>query len=65
MQALRATTTDAAWQIFKNDSLGSIKVGELADLVILNKSPLEDTKNIKDILVDKTIIDGVTVFNRQ
>jgi len=64
MQALRATTIDAAWQIFKEDSLGSIEVGKLADLVILQKNPLDDPANIKDILVMKTIIDGVTVYDR-
>jgi len=64
MQALRATTIDAAWQIFKEDSLGSIEEGKLADLVILQKNPLDDPANIKDILVMKTIIDGVTVYDR-
>jgi len=64
MQALRATTIDAAWQIFKEDSLGSIEKGKLADLVILDKNPIDDPNNIKDIIVIKTIIDGVTVFDR-
>jgi len=64
MQALRATTIDAAWQIFKEDSLGSIEAGKLADLVILQKNPLDDPASIKDILVMKTIIDGVTVYDR-
>ncbi len=65
MQALRATTIDAAWQIFKEDSLGSIEKGKLADLVILEKNPLDDPTNIKDILVMKTIINGVTLFDRK
>ncbi len=64
MQALRATTIDAAWQIFKEDLIGSIEKGKLADLVILQKNPLDDPANIKDILVNKTIIDGVTVYDR-
>jgi predicted amidohydrolase YtcJ len=64
MQALRATTIDAAWQIFKEDLIGSIEKGKLADLVILQDNPLDDPANIKDILVNKTIIDGVTVYDR-
>ncbi len=64
MQALRATTIDAAWQIFKEDSLGSIEKGKLADLVILQRNPIEDPESIKDILVQKTIIDGVVVYDR-
>ena len=64
MQALRATTIDAAWQIFKEDSLGSIEEGKLADLVILEKNPLDDPSAIKDIQVQQTYIDGVKVFER-
>ncbi len=64
MQALRATTIDAAWQIFKEDTLGSIEKGKLADLVILEKNPLDNPKTIKDIQVQQTFIDGVLVFDR-
>ena len=64
MQALRATTIDAAWQIFKEDTLGSIEEGKLADLVILEKNPLKHPATIKDIQVQKTFIDGVLVFDR-
>ena len=64
MQALRATTIDAAWQIFKEDTLGSIEKGKLADLVILEKNPLDDPATIRDIQVQKTFIDGVLVFDR-
>jgi len=64
MQALRATTIDAAWQIFKEDTLGSIEEGKLADLVVLEKNPLKHPATIKDIQVQKTFIDGVLVFDR-
>jgi predicted amidohydrolase YtcJ len=30
LQALRATTIDAAWQIFQEDNRGSLEVGKLA-----------------------------------
>ncbi|MEM7359951.1 MAG: amidohydrolase [Pseudomonadota bacterium] len=64
MQALRATTIDAAWQIFREDEIGSIEVGKLADLVILDGNPLGAKDKIRDIQVDQTFIGGVSVYTR-
>ena len=64
MQALRSVTIDAAWQIFRDQDLGSIEEGKLADLVILKRSPMIDPLTIKDIKVDRTIIGGVTVYKQ-
>jgi predicted amidohydrolase YtcJ len=64
MQALRSVTTDAAWQIFREQDIGSIEAGKLADLVILERSPLIDPLTIKDIKVERTIIGGVTVYQQ-
>ncbi|MDX6751220.1 amidohydrolase [Geminicoccaceae bacterium 1502E] len=61
LQALRAHTIDAAWQVFLEDEIGSIEPGKRADLVILDRNPLEDPAGLKDIRVLETIIDGETV----
>ena len=63
LPALRAVTIDAAWQVFMDDQVGSIVPGKRADLVVLSDNPLT-ADNIRDIRVDRTIIDGTTVYKR-
>ena len=63
MSALRAVTVDAAWQVFMDDQVGSIAPGKRADLVVLSDNPLT-ADNIRAIRVDRTIIDGATVYTR-
>ena len=66
MEGIEAMTIDAAYQFFEEKSKGSIEVGKRADLVILNKNPLQvEPMAIKDILVVETIKDGSTVFRRK
>ena len=62
MQALRAVTIDAAWQIFREEDLGSIEVGKLADLVVLDGNPLERPDAIRDLAVVQTLVGGVTIY---
>lgn len=64
--ALRAVTSDAAWQNFEEAAKGTIEVGKLADFVVLGENPLEiDPKRIKDIPILETIVAGETVFASQ
>ncbi|MFO7630169.1 MAG: amidohydrolase family protein [Prochlorococcaceae cyanobacterium] len=64
-QALRAVTANAAWQIREEKSKGTLEVGKLADLVILERNPLTmDPNTIKDIAVLETIKEGRTIFRR-
>ena len=65
MDALRAVTIDAAWQVFEEDRVGSIEPGKLADLVVLSGSPLDDPMNMRDLRVDRTVIGGATLYRRQ
>ena len=63
--ALRLYTTNAAYQQFDEDKLGSIEEGKLADMVVLGEDILTiDTEQIKDIPIEMTIIDGEIVYKR-
>lgn len=64
-EALKAVTINGAYQYFEEDSKGSIEPGKRADLVILDRSPLEtDPMEIRDIKVLETIKDGVSIYKR-
>ncbi|BCN48103.1 hypothetical protein RE9416_14040 [Prescottella equi] len=61
--ALRAQTVDAAWQLFSEDSIGALKPGMHADLVVLSANPLAvDPERIADIEVRATVFAGATVY---
>jgi len=62
-EALEAITINAAHQYFEEDSKGSITVGKLADLVIVDANPLTvDPMEIKDIKIVETIKEGQTIY---
>lgn len=63
IEALRAVTINAAYQYAEDNSKGSLEPGKLADLVILDKNPLDvDPMAIKDIKVLETIKEGSTIY---
>jgi predicted amidohydrolase YtcJ len=65
-EALKCITEWSAYQHFEEDSKGTLTVGKLADLVIIDANPLKvDLENIKDIIVLQTIKEGKTVFERE
>lgn len=66
LDALKAITINAAYQYQEEDRKGSLKVGKLADLVILNENPLTvEPEQLRDILVIETIKEGKTVYLRK
>lgn len=65
MDALRAVTIDAAWQVFEEDNRGSLEPGKWADLIILSADPLADPLGIKDIEVLETVVGGRTIYKAQ
>ena len=61
--AIRAVTSEAAWQLFSEHEVGSLETGKLADFVILDKDPRTvEVDRIKDISVLETWMDGAKVF---
>jgi predicted amidohydrolase YtcJ len=61
--AIRAVTSEAAWQLSSEHEVGSLEVGKLADLVILDKDPRTVAPDeIKDIRVMETWMDGTQVY---
>lgn len=65
MEAIKAVTINGAYQYFEEDTKGSIEPGKLADLVILDKNPLEiEPTEIKNINVLETIKEGNTIFKK-
>ncbi|WP_295890468.1 amidohydrolase [uncultured Vibrio sp.] len=64
MEALKASTINAAYQYYEEDRKGSLEVGKLADMVILDSNPLEiEPALLKDIQVIETIKEGNTVYS--
>lgn len=56
MQALRAATLNGAEYIGAGNQIGSLKVGKLADLIVLDKNPLENIRNTET--VKYTMVNG-------
>ena len=64
-EALKAITEWSAYQHFEEDKKGTLEVGKIADLVILDKNPLKVAPEaIKDIVVLETIKDGQSIFKK-
>jgi predicted amidohydrolase YtcJ len=64
--SLKTLTIEAAWQIREEDLKGTIAVGKLADLVILDGNPLTvATDDVLNIKVVTTFKEGKPVYQRE
>ena len=64
--AIRAVTSEAAWQLMSEKEIGSLEVGKYADFVILEKDPRKvDPETIADIRVLETWMNGKRVFKSE
>ena len=58
-EALRLMTMGSAYALFRDEEVGSLKPGKLADLIVLSENPVTvDPDRIKDIEVLMTMIGG-------
>jgi predicted amidohydrolase YtcJ len=61
-EALEAITLDAAYQVRMEHEIGSLEVGKLADLTVLEQDPFEvPVEALKDIPIWGTVFEG-TVY---
>jgi predicted amidohydrolase YtcJ len=64
-QAIKAYTINSAYVMRQEDKVGSIEVGKLADLVILDRNIFDiNESTIGQTKVLTTIVDGVIVYQR-
>jgi len=64
LQALRAGTIDAAKSLGMGSEIGSLEVGKLADLVVLDANPVEDIGNsdkVHRVMVNGRMYDPTTM----
>jgi predicted amidohydrolase YtcJ len=63
--ALRAYTTGGAYASFREHEIGSLGVGKLADIVIIDRDLTKiPPETIRDAKIDYTIVGGRIVFDR-
>jgi predicted amidohydrolase YtcJ len=61
---LRAATIDAAYELHEDEVTGSLEVGKLADLIILDRNPLTvPPEDIAGTLVLETLVGGNVVYS--
>ena len=65
LQALRMFTYNGAYASREENIKGSIEVGKLADLAVLDQDFMKVPRNeIRNIKVDMTILDGIIEYER-
>ncbi|MEM1177667.1 MAG: amidohydrolase [Acidobacteriota bacterium] len=66
LEALRAMTLDAAKSVFQDGEVGSLEVGKLADIVVLDRDILKvPDSEIADASVVLTVLAGEIVYRKE
>jgi predicted amidohydrolase YtcJ len=61
---LRAATIDAAYELHQDETTGSLEVGKFADLIVLDRNPLQiPAEDIASIKVLETVVGGNVVYD--
>jgi len=64
-EAIKMFTCNGAYGIFEEDNKGTLEVGKLADIVILDSDILSvPNEEIKDIKIMTTIKSGQILYNK-
>lgn len=64
LEALKTATINAAWSLGFDEWIGSLEVGKLADLIVLDKDPSENIRNtesIRYVMVNGRLFDADTM----
>jgi Tol biopolymer transport system component/imidazolonepropionase-like amidohydrolase len=64
MQAIRCATINGAAYLGMDKEIGSLEVGKLADLIVINENPLDDIRNsdkIKYVMLNGRLYDADTM----
>jgi predicted amidohydrolase YtcJ len=62
---LRAHTTNAAYQMYRENEMGAIEVGKRADLIVLDQNPMQIAADkLHETKVLMTFLDGTMIYRR-
>lgn len=64
-EAIKMFTINGAYAVHKEKETGSIEIGKIADLVVLDQDPYKIPERIDEINVDMTIVEGEIVYRKQ
>ncbi|HEY0342978.1 MAG TPA: amidohydrolase family protein, partial [Steroidobacteraceae bacterium] len=63
---IRAITANSAYELHAEHDVGSLEVGKLADLIVLDRNLLKTSpRQIADVKVLLTVVGGRTVYQRE
>ncbi len=62
-EALKASTIETAYLFGREDKLGSLEAGKLADVIVMSENIFEkDPLEVEEVYVERTIFNGKTVY---
>ncbi|HLZ99946.1 MAG TPA: amidohydrolase family protein, partial [Steroidobacteraceae bacterium] len=65
-EVIQAITRNAAYELHDDKSIGSLEVGKLADLIVIDRNPLSvPADQIESTRVLLTVVGGRKVYDRE